>query len=58
VLADVEGFSYKDMAAILEIPMGTVTSRLFRGRKQLQQTLWDHAREAGYLASARGSRSA
>jgi RNA polymerase sigma-70 factor, ECF subfamily len=58
VLADVEGFSYKDMAAILEIPMGTVTSRLFRGRKQLQRTLWDHARDAGYLVSAQRSRSA
>jgi RNA polymerase sigma-70 factor (ECF subfamily) len=58
VLADVEGFSYKDMAAMLEIPIGTVTSRLFRGRKQLQRTLWDHAREAGYLASAPKSRSA
>jgi RNA polymerase sigma-70 factor (ECF subfamily) len=58
VLSDVEGFSYKDMAAILEIPIGTVTSRLFRGRQQLQRALWEHARDAGYLASARRSRSA
>ena len=58
VLSDVEGFSYKDMATILEIPIGTVTSRLFRGRQQLQRTLWEHARDAGYLASARRSRSA
>jgi len=58
VLADVEGFSYKDMAAILEVPIGTVTSRLFRGRKQLQRTLWDHARDAGILASAQKTRSA
>jgi RNA polymerase sigma-70 factor (ECF subfamily) len=58
VLADVEGFPYKEMAAILDVPVGTVTSRLFRGRKQLQRTLWEHARESGYLASARRSRSA
>jgi RNA polymerase sigma-70 factor (ECF subfamily) len=57
-LGDVEGFSYKDMAAILDVPIGTVTSRLYRGRKQLQRALWDHAREAGYLASARRSRTA
>jgi RNA polymerase sigma-70 factor (ECF subfamily) len=51
LLADVEGFSYKDMAAILDVPMGTVTSRLYRGRKQLQRSLWEHACEAGYVAS-------
>jgi RNA polymerase sigma-70 factor, ECF subfamily len=58
VLADVEGFSYKEMAAILEIPMGTVTSRLYRGRQQLQRTLWEYARDAGILTQARQSRSA
>src|SRR3954453_13356251 len=58
VLADVEGFSYKDMAAILEVPIGTVTSRLFRGRKQLQRTLWEHARDAGILAGAQKTRMA
>ena len=58
VLADVEGFSYKEMAAILDVPIGTVTSRLFRGRQQLQRSLWEHARESGYVAGARRSRSA
>ena len=58
VLGDVEGFPYKEMAAILEIPIGTVTSRLFRGRKLLQRALWEHAREAGILTNARTSRSA
>ncbi len=58
VLADVEGFSYKEMASILEVPIGTVTSRLFRGRQQLQRSLWEHAREAGILAGARRTRSA
>jgi RNA polymerase sigma-70 factor (ECF subfamily) len=58
VLSDVEGFSYKEMATILEVPIGTVTSRLFRGRQQLQRSLWEHAREAGILVGARGTRSA
>jgi RNA polymerase sigma-70 factor (ECF subfamily) len=58
VLSDVEGFSYKEMAAILDVPMGTVTSRLYRGRKQLQRSLWEHAREVGIVASAQGSRTA
>jgi RNA polymerase sigma-70 factor (ECF subfamily) len=57
VLADVEGFSYKDMAAILETPIGTVTSRLYRGRQQLQRTLWEHARDAGILSGAGRSRA-
>jgi len=58
VLSDVEGFSYKEMASILEVPIGTVTSRLYRGRKQLQRSLWEHARETGILASAQQTRSA
>jgi RNA polymerase sigma-70 factor (ECF subfamily) len=58
LLADVEGFAYKDMAAILDVPIGTVTSRLFRGRKQLQRTLWQHAHEAGILAASRAARPA
>jgi RNA polymerase sigma-70 factor, ECF subfamily len=57
-LADVEGFSYKEMASILEIPMGTITSRLYRGRQQLQRSLWEYARDAGILTQARQSRSA
>ena len=58
VLADVEGFAYKEMAAILNVPIGTVTSRLYRGRKQLQRWLWEHARDAGIVASAQDSRTA
>ena len=53
MLADVEGFSYKEMAAILEVPIGTVTSRLYRGRKQLQRALWDQAVDAGVLNARR-----
>lgn len=51
ILSDVEGFSYKEIAEILEIPIGTVMSRLHRGRKALQKRLYDFALERG-LADA------
>ena len=47
-LADVEGFSYKEIAEIVGVPAGTVMSRLHRGRKQLREKLTDYARERGY----------
>jgi len=47
LMADVEGFSYKEIAAMLDIPIGTVMSRLHRGRKALQKRLWDFATERG-----------
>ena len=47
LLADVEGFSYKEIAEILDIPIGTVMSRLHRGRKSLQKTLHDFAVDRG-----------
>jgi RNA polymerase sigma-70 factor (ECF subfamily) len=47
VLADVDGFSYKEIADILDIPIGTVMSRLHRGRKALQRKLWSVAEERG-----------
>ena len=50
VLLDVEGFSYKEIAEMLEIPIGTVMSRLHRGRKFLQKRLYDHAQEHGIAA--------
>ncbi|CAN5769957.1 RNA polymerase sigma factor SigR [soil metagenome] len=49
LLADVEGFSYKEIAEILDIPIGTVMSRLHRGRKGLQKALYDFARERGLV---------
>jgi RNA polymerase sigma-70 factor (ECF subfamily) len=47
LLADVEGFSYKEIADILDIPIGTVMSRLHRGRKALQKALFDFGLERG-----------
>ncbi len=52
VLLDSEGFSYKEMADMLHIPIGTVMSRLHRGRKFLQKRLYDLARDRG-IQSAR-----
>lgn len=50
--ADVEGFSYKEIAEILDVPIGTVMSRLHRGRKALQKKLWTVAQERGLTGSA------
>jgi RNA polymerase sigma-70 factor (ECF subfamily) len=52
VLADVEGFSYKEIAEILDVPIGTVMSRLHRGRKALQRTLHTFAQERRLPAPA------
>ena len=49
LLADVEGFSYKEIAEILDIPLGTVMSRLHRGRKAMQKKLFDYATERGII---------
>ena len=50
VLLDVEGFAYKEIAEMLGIPIGTVMSRLHRGRKILQRRLYDVARDRGIAA--------
>ncbi len=52
LLADVEGFSYKEIAEILDIPIGTVMSRLHRGRKALQKVLHDVGVQRGLVAPA------
>ena len=48
-LADVEGFSYKEIADIMDCPVGTVMSRLHRGRKMLRELLRDYAIDSGFL---------
>jgi RNA polymerase sigma-70 factor (ECF subfamily) len=52
LLADVEGFSYKEIAEILDIPIGTVMSRLHRGRRALQKALHDFGTERGLVGTA------
>jgi RNA polymerase sigma-70 factor (ECF subfamily) len=49
VLSDVEGMAYAEIAELLDVPVGTVKSRLFRGRRRLQAVLYEHAVEMGYL---------
>ncbi|WP_157155496.1 MULTISPECIES: sigma-70 family RNA polymerase sigma factor [unclassified Diaminobutyricimonas] len=52
-LADVEGFSYQEIADIMKTPTGTVMSRLHRGRRMLRERLADYAAERGIAASGR-----
>ena len=49
LLSDVEGFSYKEIAEMIEVPIGTVMSRLHRGRKAMQKMLYEYAKERGLV---------
>lgn len=55
VLVDLEGLSYEEAARVLDVPLGTVRSRLFRARRQVQEALIAHARDMG-LARPKGPR--
>ena len=52
LLADVEGFSYKEIAEITDVPIGTVMSRIHRGRKALQKALVDRGRTRGLVGAS------
>lgn len=56
VLVDLEGFGYAEAAEVMQVPVGTVRSRLFRARRELQELLVQHGRDAGLIPalSARG----
>jgi RNA polymerase sigma-70 factor (ECF subfamily) len=49
VLAELQGFAYREIADLLDVPIGTIRSRLARARAQLQKALWAHACEAGLV---------
>lgn len=49
LLSDLEGLSYAEIATVLNVPLGTVKSRLFRGRRLLQEALYVYATESGYV---------
>ena len=55
VLVDIGDFSYADAAQILDVPIGTVMSRLHRGRRQLRELLSDYARDRGLSAAGAGT---
>ena len=55
LLGDVEGISYKEIAEILDVPIGTVMSRLHRGRRALQKRLYDFGRQRGLVAEREGT---
>lgn len=52
VLADIHGFTYEEIAEIIDAPVGTVRSRLSRGRDRLQEVLWEHAEDRGLTPSS------
>jgi len=51
LLADLEGFAYKEIAEILQVPVGTVMSRLYRGRRMLERALLGYGRRYNYITA-------
>lgn len=58
ILADIEGLSYKEIAQALNIPIGTVMSRISRARRHLQRSLWNYARNRGYVSKEQAEANA
>jgi len=56
VLSDLEGLAYKEVAELMDVPVGTVKSRLFRGRRMLQEALYDYAVSMGYISPKENDR--
>jgi RNA polymerase sigma-70 factor (ECF subfamily) len=54
ILSDLEGFTYQEIADMTDVPVGTVKSRLFRGRRVLQKALYDYAVSMGYIPETPG----
>lgn len=54
IMADLRGLSYVEIGEVLDIPVGTVRSRLARGRSMLQKRLWEHAVDAGLVTPNEG----
>jgi len=54
VLSDLEGLTYQEIAEMTDVPVGTVKSRLFRGRRLLQKALYEYAVSMGYISEASG----
>lgn len=52
LLVDLEGYGYADAAEVMQVPIGTIRSRLFRARRALQESLLTHARDAGLVSAA------
>lgn len=57
ILSDMENLSYDEVASVLDVPIGTVKSRLYRGRRLLAQALRDYAIEMGYISGASDERT-
>ena len=57
VMVEIQGYTYAEAAALLEVPVGTVRSRLNRARARLQRELWRHAQDAGLLTHKSAARN-
>ncbi|PHQ24382.1 RNA polymerase subunit sigma-24 [Marinobacter guineae] len=56
VMVEIQGYTYEEVAAILDLPLGTVRSRLNRARSLLQKSLWQQGRDAGLIGTNTGFR--